>query len=280
MNPDSRQSGSGRLFRRLRHEPLFHFLGAAALLFVANALFSGDDRELVSVDYATQVYLVQQQQDLVLRELTDEEKDEVIRNFVEEEILVREARKRGFENSSRIRALLIQNMRFFMAGDIPEPTEADLRQFFEENIELFESPSTVTYDHVLFRNPEEATADALAALRDGAAHETMGDTNPMNAKIYSASEQTIVATFGREEAPTILAIDDTLWHGPFSSDSGAHFLRVAKRAPPRRPTWEQAQNWIGTEWLRMKNREIVDRELAQMKANYRIEIETPATGDE
>lgn len=264
----------------LRREPLFHFLGAAILLFVADSLFSGDDRELISVDPATQEYLVKQRQDLMLRELTDEEEDEVIQNFVEEEILVREARKRGFENSSRIRTLLIQNMRFFIAGDIPEPSEVDLRRFFKENIELFESPSTVTYDHVLFRTPEEANADTLAALRGGVAHETMGDTNPMNAKIYSASEQSIVATFGREEAPAILAIDDALWHGPFNSDSGAHFLRVTKRAPPRRPTWDQAQNWIGTEWLRVKNQEIVDRELAQMRASYRIEIEKPATGDE
>jgi hypothetical protein len=35
-------------------EPLVHFLGLAALRFMANALFSGDEREVITVDATTQ----------------------------------------------------------------------------------------------------------------------------------------------------------------------------------------------------------------------------------
>ena len=45
-----------------------HFLGLAALLFVANALFSGDEREVITVDIATREYLIERQQELVLRD--------------------------------------------------------------------------------------------------------------------------------------------------------------------------------------------------------------------
>lgn len=97
-------AGAGHFLKR---EPLVHFLGLAALLFVANAVFSGEDREVITVDVATQEYLVQQRQDLLLRDMTDEEKAAVVESFIEEEILVREARKRGLENGARIRALLV-----------------------------------------------------------------------------------------------------------------------------------------------------------------------------
>ena len=96
----------------LKQEPLVHFLVVAALLFVASASFSEDDRDVIFVDTATQEYLIQQQQDLLLRNMTDSEKQQAIESFIDDEILVREARKRGFENNSRIRSLLTQNMRF------------------------------------------------------------------------------------------------------------------------------------------------------------------------
>jgi hypothetical protein len=254
-------------------EPLFHFLGLAALLFVVNAVFSGDEREVITVDAATQEYLIEQRQNLVLRNLTEQEKAETIETFVEEEVLVREARKRGFENSSRIRTLLIQNMRYFMNGEIAEPTEEELRAFFEQNIELFESPSTVTYDHALFIDPGDIPPDALSLLRSGESPDELGDIDWRNTKIIRASEAAIVATFSRQVAPEILAIEDERWYGPFISDNGVHFLRVAERHPPWRPDWEAAKNWVDSEWLRMKNQEIIDREMAAMLRNYRIEIE-------
>ena len=259
----------------LKHEPLVHFLGIAILLFVANAVFSGDDREVITVEVAAQEYLVQQRQDLMLRPMTDEEKTEAVEDFIEEEILVREARTRGFENNSRIRRLLIQNMRFFMTSEIPDPTEEDLRAFFDKNTERFETKPSITYEHVLFSNPDTVPTDTLEVLRVGAEYRSMGDTNTFTAKLPSAGEQQIVAAFGREQAPIILGIDDDQWHGPFTSPSGVHFLRVSERHPGMRPTYEAAQNWLEQEWLMAKRHEILERELAVMRENYRIEVMQP-----
>lgn len=256
----------------LKREPLVHFLGLAALLFVANAVFSGDDREVITVDVATQEYLVQQRQDLLLRDMTDEEKAAVVESFIEEEILVREARKRGL---ARIRALLLQNMRFFMASDVPDPTEEDLRAFFAEYIERVEPKPTITYEHVFFSNPDTVPADTLEVLRAGADYRSIGDTNSFTAKLARAGERQTVATFGRDQAPGILGIDDDQRHGPFTSINGVHFMRVSERHAGIRPTYEAAKNWVEQEWLLVKNREIVERELAVMRENYRIEVLQP-----
>ena len=267
-------------WRHLRHEPLIHFLVAAALLFILNAIFTGDGREIISVDVPTQEYLIQQQQDLILRPLTEEEKTQAVESFIEEEILVREARKRGFENSSRIRALLIQNMRFFLASEIPEPTEEDLRTFFEENADRFRVEPSMTYDHAFFSSPDEVPSDTLERLRAGADHRSLGNTDTMSATLIGINEPQLVRSFGRELAPAILAIEDEQWHGPFTSAHGTHFLRVAGRRPGGMPSFEDAQNWLKQEWLMAKNRDIVGRELEAVRKNYRIEVLKPGQDSE
>ncbi len=264
----------GTTVRKILREPLFQFLGIAALLFLANTLFSGSEREIISIDSSTQDYLIQQRQELLLRQLDEQEKREIIENYIEEEILVREARKRGFDNGSRIRTLLVQNMRYFMTSEVPEPSDAELRAFFEENIDRFEIKASLSYDHVFFSNAENLPEDTLARLRNGQAHESMGDTEPSNSVIYDADERTIVSVFGREQAPEILNLPDGDWHGPYHSASGVHFLRVAGRNPAQRPTWEQAQSWIANEWLSARQQETVDQELETMRKGYRIEVET------
>ena len=93
------------VLRRIAGEPLVHFLALAGLLFAVQALFVGDTREVITVDAAAQQFLFDQQEQLLLRQLTDEEKTEIVENFIEEEILVREATKRGFTESSRVRTV-------------------------------------------------------------------------------------------------------------------------------------------------------------------------------
>jgi hypothetical protein len=207
--------------------------------------------------------------------MTDEEKAETVEAFIEDEILVREARKRGFEDSSRIRALLIQNMRFFMASDIPDPTEEELRAYYDEYIARFETAPSITYEQVFFSDPDVVPENTLEVLRAGADYSRLGSTDSLTATLSRADKRKILRTFGREQAPTILGIDDTQWHGPFASPGGVHYLRVSKRHPGMRPTYDAVLNWIKQEWLMAKNREIVERELSVMRENYRIEVLEP-----
>lgn len=263
-------------WRFIRAEPLVHFLAVAAVLFVANAYFSGDDRELVEVDYRTQQYLITQRQELLLRPLTDDEKALIIQDFVEEEILLREARKRGFDNSSRIRTLLIQNMRFFLANDVAEPTEAELLEFFNANLDRFETSPRISYDHVVFDDANAVPAETLRLLNAGADHTSMGNVKTFgSSRLLRVDERSIIATFGAVVAPDVLAIADGDWHGPFESAQGVHFLRVIERHPSIRPRFEDARSWVESEWNRMQQREIIDRELATMREGYRIEIAAP-----
>ena len=174
---------------------------------------------------------------------------------------------------------LMQNMRFFMSSDVPSPDEDDLRIFFNDNIDRFTTPPTVTYGHVFFSDPDSVPADILDTLRQGADIEQIGDTDIFNNRLTRAGETMIVSNFGREQTSVIQAISDEQWHGPFNSANGVHFLRVIERHPAMRPSFESAGNWLEQEWRSEKSREIVAREMDDMRKNYRIEVLQPDSTD-
>lgn len=261
-------------------DPLFHFLGLALLIFLANALFAGDQRELITVPWESQEYLFEQEADLRLRPLTEQEKEEIVQNFIEDEILVREARRRGFDDSSRIRSLLVQNMRFFLKQDMPAPDEAELRSFFEDNPQLFRRPETVDYQQVYFENPDLVPGDTLEQLIAGADPAALGDESINFSRMTrQVTPRDIAATFPPESARAIVAIDDEAWHGPFPSDFGVHFLRVAARTPAALPEFEQVERWVQMSWMSDRQNAIMDEALAEMRQSYRVEVmPQPAEG--
>ena len=259
----------------MRREPLVHFLGLAALLFVANALFSGDDRETIKIDLETQEFLVKAQEDLLLRTLTDEEEQDIIDNYIEEEIFVREARARGFDNSSRIRRLMIQNMRFFLSQNIPAPSDEDIRAHFDSNLDRFATEPTVTYEHVFYRDPDAVPPGTLQRLNDGADFRQLGDPDGLlQPLLRDIDRRSIATTFGPDIGPAVLAIDDEQWYGPFISGNGAHFLRVRERHAARSPAFDDIRNWVENDWLLTMSRKSIDEALEEMSQNYIIDIET------
>ncbi len=261
------------MIRFLKEEPLFHFLGLAALLFVANALFAGDTRETITMTSDAQAYLIKQQEDLLLRPLTAEERQGIVDDFIEEEIFVREARARGFDSSSRIRTLLIQNMRFFLASDIPAASEEDYRRHYEDNPERFTTSERRTFDHVLFRDPDAVPEGLLEALQSGMDHRSIGDRQDVMARLSGVDALQIASAFGPDIAREVLAIDDEDWHGPFQSSEGSHFLRLLQRIEPRLPPYDEIRNWVETDWLAVESRKRVDDALVSMRENYRLVVE-------
>lgn len=258
-------------------EPLFHFLILAALLFVVQAIFAGDDREEIVVDAPTQEFLLEREQELTLVEPGPEDLQRLIDTFVEDEILVREATKRGFTDSSRVRALLIQNMRFFISGSVPEPTEEELRAFYEAEKASFQSPPSVDLDHILFEDPGDVPQGLADLLNAGADPNGYGDLDLAYGRTLRFMDtRRLSGAFGADGARQVLNITegDVTWHGPILAPQGtAHFVRVARRNVPQVPDFESARDWIATQWLAAKSREILDAELEVMREGYRVTIE-------
>jgi hypothetical protein len=275
--PQEDNPSDASLIRRFLREPLLHFVLLAAGLFVAQAIIGGDEREVIVVDAEAQRYLFSQEEDLRLRPLTEGDKQRIVENFIEEEILVREAKARGFTDSSRVRALLVQNMRFFIGSDIPEPSENDLRAHFEANLDAFTSPPSLDLNLVMFSDPDTVPDGILDALNQAEDASTLGDLDTrLGYRLRFLDQRRLVGLFGTKPAKDLLSGSeaDQNWRGPYVSPTGSvHFLRVINRNAPRTPTYELAQDWISTHWLSAKSNELLDAALDDMRQNYLVVVE-------
>ncbi|WP_395175756.1 hypothetical protein [Roseibium alexandrii] len=280
--PQESEQSEVSLLRRFLREPLLHFLILASGLFVAQGMIGGDEREVIVVDSEAQKYLFSQEEDLRLRPLTESDKQRIVDTFIEEEILVREAKARGFTDSSRVRALLVQNMRFFIGSDVPEPTEDQLRAHFEGNLDTFTSPPSLDLNHVMFSDPDTVPDGILDALNQAEDPSAIGDLDTrLGYRLRFLDQRRLVGLFGVEPAKDLLAVteDDRDWRGPYLSPAGSiHFLRVINRNPPRTPTYELAKDWISTHWLSAKSNELLDAALADVRHNYVVVVESVEGG--
>lgn len=271
--PSRKETG----IRTLLKEPLLHFLVLALLLFVAQLIWGQDTREVISIDAEAQRFLIQQEEDLRLRKLSDAEKTAIVERYIEDEILVREAKARGFTDSARIRALLLQNMRYFIGGDIPAPTDNDLRSYFAENADAFASPPSIDLNHVQFRDPKTVPDDILTLLDTAENPESFGDENfRIGYILRNLDQRLLVSQFGPEIARELLAIEtgDRAWRGPFDAPDGSqYFLRLVRKNPARVREFDQVRDWVQTDWLSSKTRELLDESLQEMRQKYQIEIQ-------
>ncbi len=253
---DRTQGRAGRPIPRWVHalarEPLVHFALAAAAIFGLYEWVAPRQKPVIRIDDATVEALLRERAANAQRPLTEADRQDVIETYIREEILLREARKRGLDESPRLRTQLVQLMGHALAPAETPPDETALRRFFEANRARFERPAALTV--------------AVAAAPFPAGEPAGGQVST----IRRASAATLATLFGREGADAILKIDDAGWHGPFALGRGVQYVRVLERHAAEVPTYEQAAAYVAQEWEVARQAEAVARAVEALGRDYTI----------
>ena len=178
--------------------------------------------------------------------MTPSAKRSIINDYAREEALYRHALSLGLDDSDYvIRQRLVQKVDF-IANEQPvsDPTEAELKAFFETHRDEFQTPALVTFAHVFLRketNEGESTDEPspdvtdqramamLATLNNLAvpAHSSTqyGDRFPYRVNYVEQSEAVVASHMGESAAHRIfeLPVSDA-WQGPIESDWGVHLI--------------------------------------------------------
>ena len=121
-------SGAGgtrkRWWSAVVREPILHFIVLAGVLFGGHAMFAKPPRQTIRIDRNTIEYLLRERALMTNRPITEDDRRDATETYVDEEILLREAYRRGLNETPRIRAQLIQTMRQTLVGEVPQPSEA------------------------------------------------------------------------------------------------------------------------------------------------------------
>jgi hypothetical protein len=259
-------------WRALSREPIVHFAIAAGLLFSLYAVVAPKEKPTIRVDEATVEALMRERAAITLHPSTDQDRQDIVETYIREEILLREAKRRGLDQTPRIRMQLIQLMSHALVPEGPKPSEEELRRFFDRNRSRFERPAALSLAQILFAGGKTVPDGLVDRLNGRADPAGLGDFDmALGSTIRRASADNLVGLFGRDATVAILAIGDDRWHGPFRSARGAHLIRVVKRYPPEMPTYEQVAYYVAEEWELARQSEAIAREVKVLGRNYTIE---------
>lgn len=256
-------------------EPLLHFLVLAGLIFAADAIWSSAQKETIIVEKQTVDYLIRQREDLLLRELSEEEKNHAVESFIEDEILYNEAYERGLDqHDSRMRRNLIRKMKGLLRGEVREPTEEDLVQYFEQNRDRYTRSASLSLNQVFFPSTSHVPDNLLKQLQEGLDPNSVGEMSVKFGRSLSEYTNKELSTLlGPETAKMIVAIKDNQWHGPIESIYGVHFVRITQRLPQSRAGFDQVKSYIAGDWTVAQSRRVVDEEIRRLRADYQIIVE-------
>ncbi len=206
----------------------------------------------------------------------------LIDDFVASEVLFREGLARGLGKDDEIvRRRVIQKVEFLeqdMAAP-PEPSEAELRGWYEKNRARYGEPGTVSFSHLFFAadasNEAAARARALAVLPrlspDVPPIMEWGDGFPDQSGFGHFSPADAVRLFGDTEITRkLFSAPVGQWRGPWRSSWGWHLVRVSGAEPARAPRFEAVRAAVKADFVAAEREAENRRRLAALRARYTV----------
>ena len=152
-------------------EPLLHFLLIGASFYLIYGLYGepkvSKDRRQIVISAGELMWLQGSWKKRWNRPPTDGEMKGVIKQYMRELVLSREAIAMGLDkNDIVIRRRLVQKLEF-LAGDLVElakPTDEELADYMKRNVKRYEIPATATMTQI-FYDPDKRGVETLKAAK-------------------------------------------------------------------------------------------------------------------
>ena len=286
--------------KRILREPLFHFVAAGGVLFLIFGLTHEASPDLPSdrtiiVDREALLNFLQYrskafQEEYFTKQLdamSAEERKSLVNQYVEEEMLYREAKALQLEEGDYvIRQRLVQKMRYLI-DDLIEggsgPNDAALNTYLQKNRDVYTVAPSVTFTHV-FLDPSlhgdgaaKKMAEALKIrLNSGKVGfndaPRFGDRFPFLQNYVERTFDYVGSQFGNEFVANMKNVtpSDKLWKGPIPSTHGYHLVMLTSRTEARLPELGEIRAQLEEDWKRDRAEAARSLSMTRLAREYTI----------
>jgi len=271
-------------------DPLFHFLVLGAALFLVYALatgfFSSDDVHRIEIGEPEIEFLAGGFERRWARPPTPEELRGLVDFRVREEILYREALAVGLDRDDVVvRRRMVQKMELLTQdlATLADPTDGELRSFFDEQREDYRVPSRLSFSHVYFNTDrrgaaaEEDARRLLAELRAATPPPRRaperGDSLMVEFDYVLATPHEVRQLFGNRFAEELFELQ-TGWQGPLVSGYGIHLANVGERVEGRIPDYEEVRERVLSDYDRVRRERANEALYEGLAGKYEVVIES------
>ena len=142
------------------------------------------------------------------RDLTGEEVRTVVQDLIDDEVLLREARRRGFDQQDyRVRRRLLNVMRSALDEAVPEPPVAELQAYYRDKADRLRLAPSMTLEHVYFAWGSETLPPDSEAFLDTLERSDepmgLGEFFMGGNRLAKADRRRLVMQFGPEFADAV-----------------------------------------------------------------------------
>jgi len=277
---------------KLSREPLVHFILLGALLFAGHLLWQ---RHVTKADHTIIVTAEEMERQALIfagenrRQPTDEDLKALLFAHVEEQALMREAERIGLgEDDTIIRRRLAQKMRFIIEDvEAPAlPAEAELKSWFEANMDKFVSAETRSFSHV-YLSPEEhgdnlnaAAQNILSKLEnENEDWNALGDPFMLKRGFKSLNALELMRLFGPTFSKGLFELEGNKWQGPIESAFGLHLIRIDNIADKITPSFEDVRDDVETAWQEDARRSANQAALKELIQKYKVDVQDATEGN-
>jgi len=273
--------------RRWLTEPLLHFLLLGLAIFGAYRLLGPDEQppSSIVVTEGTINGQIESFSRTWLRPPTPQEVDELIREYIREEVYYREGMALGLDRDDTvIRRRLKQKLEFVAEaqGIATEPTDEDLRAYLEQRRDAYRIDARVSFVHVFLSAERRGNAvaqdaarllDILQSSKETIDPAALGDPTLLEPRFEDLPLRDVAAQFGDAFAARVAEVPVGQWQGPIESGYGMHLVFVIARTNGRAPALGELRDALRRDWL--NERRIVANEAyyQSLLQRYTVTIE-------
>ena len=214
-----------------------------------------------------------------------EEVDIFLEDYVQREILFREAKAMGLDkNDMVVKNRMLQKIDF-LTNDLlvaANPTDAEALKYFNDNLEKYTIPGKIDFIHIFFnldkRNFDDAKQIAFDVKKNLNKLPNVPNTYYENGDLFilpyefqNLSKEEVSSKFGQSElSEEIFSLEEKKWSDPFVSSYGMHLVYISKKKSPTTLQFEEVKSDIKDELIKIKRREAKKRLISELKKKYII----------
>lgn len=270
---EEQHSPSGITLAAILHEPTLHFFLIAALIFGLYAFAQLGNENVLAVNQRDIDARILLREISIGEELNEEQRELVAANYIQEQILVRETRQMELDNDERIHDILAQKMRHVLSGNIIQPSEEELSNYYQLNRQHYETLTTLSADELVFNSSDELSPEVMNAINLGAEPQALLELEAGTVStLPNVNSIDLANIFEPEFSENVFAAEIDSWTGPFTSNRGQHWLRVLTRTESRIPPLEEISDQVRLEWLTEEEEIRLQLEVDKLWEQYSVII--------
>jgi len=273
-------------------EPLFHFLLIGMGIFLLYGLIANvpvDEKNSINVSVSHINRMVSLWEKRWQRPPTQEEFNGLVKQYINEEVLYREALAMGLDkNDPVVRRRMAQKVKFISENIITIDTPSDdvLQTYLDTHASKYQLAGEITFRHIYF-NPakhdvsmEDEAKQLLTKLLDvnsGIDVNNVGDSFLHGTTFTDLKEFELNRLLGEEFTQELFKQAVGKWAGPLTSGYGLHLIYIESKIATHTASLEMAKQSVLKDWMSDERKKANEAFVLNLREQYEVNIAKPSS---